>query len=264
MTDYPNLTPVQNKSIQKLLVKKYREREEKFLIEGPHLVEEALKSSWKVEEILVTSSFISNPHARNILKTAEINKTKILKVSESVISKVSDTVTSQGIVAVVIESRLRLQDLWRQRSRDALVVALDGITDPGNVGTIIRSCDWFGVDAVLLGQGTVELYNPKTLRSTMGSIFHIPIFTDVDLDAEIPAARKYGYTLLAATSGGGTPVDKNRVSQKSLVVFGNEARGIRGSLLEMVDDQITIPRFGKAESLNVGTSVGIILGWFRI
>ncbi len=264
MPVYHDLTSAQKKFVQKLLLKKYRGQEGKFIVEGPHLVGEALDSSWRVDDIIMAPSFGSNPHAPKILKRAASKRVRIMETSDSFFRKISDTVASQGIVAVVRESVSGVGDFWLRNEGDAVLVALDGITDPGNVGTIIRSCDWFGVGAVLLGRGTVELYNPKTLRSTMGSIFHLPIYTDVDLESGLSEAKKSGFRVIAAVSSGGAGLKKQFHSGKMLIVFGNEAHGIRPALQEMADEEVTIPRFGRAESLNVAVSAGIILSSVRM
>jgi TrmH family RNA methyltransferase len=264
MTDYPELTQAQKKSFQKLLTKKYRDREKKFLVEGPHVVEEALNSTWRVDQIIMTPAFRSNPHARGILKTAKAKNVKISQLSEAVMVKMSDTVTTQGVVAVVAQQTRDVREFLHQTRKSVLVVALDRIADPGNLGTIIRTCDWFGVDAVMLSKESAELFNSKTLRSTMGSIFHLPIFLDVALETELTSAKRSGYSILATTSSGGTGFDKTMVQKKSVVLFGNEAHGVSSALLRIADYQITIPGFGKAESLNVGISCGIVLGYFRV
>lgn len=259
-----DLTSTLKKSLQKLLLKKYREQEGKFIVEGPHLVEEVLTSSWVVDVVIATPLFRSNPHAPEILKRAANQGVKIAETSDAFFKKITDTVTSQGIAAVVRASKSNVRDIWREDARDAIVAALDGINDPGNVGTIIRTCDWFGVDAVLLGKGTADLFNPKTLRATMGSMFHLPIYFDVDLMAEISSAKKTGFRVVAAVSSGGKGLGKKLVSRKNLIILGNEAHGIHQSLQQMADDEVTIPRFGSAESLNVAISAGIILSWLRM
>ena len=263
MTSFPDLTLREKKFLQKLLLKKYREQEGKFLIEGPHLVEDALDSSWIVDFILLTPAFLKNSHAQNILKSARTKKIRVVQTTESFFKKIVDTVTSQEIVAVVRENRYSPKEFWQRNVHDSFIVALDAVTDPGNLGTIIRAGDWFNMNGILLGRGTVDLYNPKTLRSAMGSVFHLPVIADVDLEAEIVLAKKSGFTVLAAVAAEGKTPDKKVLSQKSIVIFGNEAHGIHASLLKMADIQITIPRFGKAESLNVGISAGIIMGWMR-
>ena len=142
---------------------------------------------------------------------------------------------------------------------NSVVVALDIIGDPGNLGSIIRSADWFGVQAVLLGRQSVDLYNPKVVRSTMGSIFHLPIVQDLDLLAALSHARELGYTIYGADTEGETHFDKVRFAQRSVIVLGNEAWGLSDAVRKLTDVRVAIRRYGSAESLNVGVACGILL-----
>ena len=145
----------------------------------------------------------------------------------------------------------------------SLVVALDRVSDPGNVGTIIRTCDWFGADAVVLDRDTVEFTNPKLTRSTMGSMFHLPVYSDVDLPDIIAKAKKKGFTVYATTLAESKSIP-TKFAGKSIIILGSEAHGVRPELLRQADELLSIPKFGKAESLNVAISCGVILGSWRL
>ena len=132
-------------------------------------------------------------------------------------------------------------------------------SDPGNVGTLIRTADAFGADAVILSDDTVELYNPKVVRSTMGSIFHLPIFDETDLEKTLPELKKRNFKILGTDVREGKSLDRVDFSGKICVLIGNEAEGLNKKLLPLLDDIVQIPIRGKAESLNAAVAGGIIL-----
>ena len=143
------------------------------------------------------------------------------------------------------------------------IVALDEVGDPGNLGTILRTCDWFGVDAVLLSKGCVSLYNEKVVRSTSGSIFHLPIYEDVDLIKTLPELKNNGYTVIA-TGMDGELLTQTLLPNKTVLVLGNEAHGVSDAVKKISDHQVSIPRFGNAESLNVGVACAVFLSQWRL
>jgi RNA methyltransferase, TrmH family len=247
----------------KLTQKKYRLIEQKFIVEGVHLVEEALRSDWSIEAVIVSE--------RGLVK--EIGALERLKISHSVdwyecpgkdFTKLTDTVTSQGIVAIVRQKEYSAEEFWKQFPARSLLVAMDDVADPGNVGTILRTCDWFGVEGVLLSNDSVELFNAKVLRSTMGAVFHLPVFQDAQLSSMLEYARSIGFSIIATVVENGMPLDQYTFPSKSILVLGNEARGISPLVQQLADQFITIPKFGKAESLNVGIACGILLHAARI
>jgi len=246
------------KSYSKLLQKKYRQTDGKFLVEGIHLVEEALKSDWEVEAIVVSDHGLVKEIGK--LESWDVRQDiELLECSEREFNKLTDTVTSQGIVAVVKIKYNTLEGFWEKLPERSIIVALDDVADPGNIGTILRTCDWFGVDGVVLSENSVELYNSKVIRSTMGAIFHLPVFIDVDLRSTIQDARKAGFNVITTVLDGGKPLNKFSFPERSIIVFGNETHGISKEIEQMADASITIPKYGKAESLNVAISCGIIL-----
>ena len=248
----------------KLLQKKYRTKQRRFLIEGMHLVEEALASDWKIDALLVSRSFASRGEYPAIARKAAAKKVPVHDASDRELEKLSDTVTSQGIVGVVQERMVGMDDALSGNSRPTLLVALDSISDPGNLGTIIRTCDWFGVDAVWVNAGTVELYNPKVVRATMGSLFHVPIVVVDDLCRSLEAAKRKGFAILAAVVGGESILTLMPIPARSIILFGNEAHGLSPEVQKLASSAVAIPRFGKAESLNVAVSCAAMLTAFRL
>lgn len=251
-------TQPQLKSFARLSQKKYRRAERKFVVEGVRSVEEALNSGWEIDAVLLSSG--GSDRRADLVETARDKGVPILEVSERDLARLSDTVTSQGVLAIVSARVRKLSELWKGGRRSLLIVALDAVSDPGNVGTIIRTCDWFGADAVLLDPDTAELYNPKVVRSTMGSLFHIPIYDEVNLVDACREAKKNGYTIAVTALEGGSPP---AFDERCLIILGSEARGVKPELLRCADRLVTIPKFGQAESLNVAVSCGVMLGLWR-
>jgi TrmH family RNA methyltransferase len=257
------------KSVARLTQKKFRHEERKFIVEGLRAVEEALESDWRVEMLLVGDPILSKGDAAPAMRSARAKKCPIYEVSAAEIERLSDTITSQGILAVVsIKGDGADKDLSALPNR-AVVVALDGIADPGNAGTMLRTCDWFGVDAVLMGRNSVDLYSPKVVRGAMGSIFHLQILPEVDLLKSVRLARKGGFkvfvTVAPGNSSSTTPLfPMKTLPGKILLIFGNEAHGVSKELMNEADGHISIPKFGRAESLNVAISCGVILGAIRL
>jgi RNA methyltransferase, TrmH family len=143
-----------------------------------------------------------------------------------------------------------------------LVVACDHIGDPGNLGTVLRACDWFGVDAVILSRGCVSLYNEKVIRSTVGSIFHMKVIEEIDFYSQIPIMKENGFRIIATTLNG-KPFNSFQYPSKTVLIFGSEAHGISPELIKLADEELSIPNFGRAESLNVGIACGVFLSQWR-
>jgi RNA methyltransferase, TrmH family len=175
----------------------------------------------------------------------------------SEVESISDTVNSQGIVVAARWNDIK-PDIFLP-AKKAVIIAIDRVADPGNIGTIIRTAAWFGVTGVMLGDGCADLLNPKTVRSTMGAIFQIPICRNVKLPEELPKLKMQGYKIAAATLGGSPEWRNWGAAEKSILVLGSEAHGISREVLAISDIQVTIPRRGIGESLNVAVSAGILL-----
>ena len=264
MKSFPHISQAQLKTYSKLLQKKYRRTEGRFIVEGVHLVEEALSSEWVVDVVLISSKFDGKDVARQIQQRAKSKNVEVVEVTEREIRKLSDAVTVQGVLGVVTVKEEHDEPFWKTLPQKSVVVALDAISDPGNVGTILRTCDWFNVDAVLLSQNSVDVYNPKVVRSTMGAIFHLRIKPETDLTSEVRSAKQEGFHVLVTNVQQGISLDSMKVPQRSFLIFGNEARGVSQELLQGADEIISIPRYGKAESLNVAVSCGIVLSRMKM
>jgi TrmH family RNA methyltransferase len=245
------------KELTKLKTKKGRKTQGRFLIEGMRLCKEMASSNWEADSVFFTSSFQNSPAGKKLLQKFEKKNVKTIPVKSEVVKKISDTVTPQGIIAVVKIKEFSLNELWSEGSN--IILALDAIRDPGNVGTLIRTADAFGIDGVILSSDTVELYNPKVVRSTMGSIFHLPIFDEIDLERTIPQLKRWNFKIYGTDVKEGKDLDKLDYSGTICLLIGNEAEGLSKNLLELSDEIIRIPILGSAESLNASVAGGILL-----
>ncbi len=257
MINLLKITSVNNQKVRdwhKLLDKKGRRELNKYLIEGSKMVEEALLFA---EHDLETIIFNENIEIPNEFYEKLKNKNiELITVSETIIKKLSDTKTPQGIIAVLNNQPLTLEKINLKSKKFILVI--DRINDPGNLGTIIRTADAFGVDLIILSLGSADLYNPKTLRASMGSIFHLPIVLTNLNDAFIKLNAN-NIPILGAVLEATKMVDKFSYADKISLVIGNEANGIDKKWYPYFTDTVKIPMFGKAESLNAGIATAIIV-----
>ncbi len=245
------------KQLLELQTKKGRKLKDKFLIEGARLCQEALQSDWAVDQIYYSQSFKDSQFGKYVLQQAKERKIDTLLVQEKAINKIAETKTPQGVVALVSKKSFLLKPVLIKNPQ--VILGLENIKDPGNLGTIIRTADACGVEAVLLSSGSVEMYNSKVIRTTMGSIFHLKLVDKLNFLEVIPEFKKAGYQIAATLPQNGTRVDQVDFSGKICLLIGNEAFGLSGEMLRLADLKITLPIFGKAESLNAAVASGIIL-----
>ncbi len=256
-----SLTKAEIKYLRSLSRKKCREQEKKFLLEGWRPLQEALGSDFRIEYVAVDKTTEGRTEHRAVLAEAKKKSIAIREISRKELDQVSSTVYAQGILALVHQKEYRLETALSGSA--SLVVAADAVSDPGNLGSMIRSCDWFAANVVLLGKGCVELYNEKVVRTTAGSMFHLPIIQDVDLSSTLKQAKGLGYTIISSSGDGTQSYLDVRMKRQSIFVFGSEAHGISPGVRRISDASLTIPRHGAAESLNVGVACGIVLAHFR-
>ncbi|MGL4739258.1 MAG: TrmH family RNA methyltransferase [Sarcina sp.] len=235
------------KNIKKLKEKKTRMQEGKYLIEGLRFVDEALKSNAKIETILYTEEF-SEKH-RDFLEEKSIEDKIIL--SSPLLKDLSFTGTPQGIMAIVKMENKSL------KSGDT-VVLVDKVQDPGNMGTIIRTAHAIGAAGIITTKGTVDIYNDKTLRSTMGSIFYLPVIEDENLDL-VSKLKSEGYRLVVSSLQGKNDFFAENLSGNIIVAVGNEGNGVSEEVYNLSDVKVKIPMPGNAESLNVAVATSIML-----
>ena len=235
-----------------LLIKKFRQNEEKFIVEGLKTVEEGLNSSYKCDTVFVTPAFIDSfPEVISILKkkTGSVHELKSLDFQ-----KISDTKSPQGIAAVFNKHypKKNINVL-----KEKIIVLIDNVSDPGNLGTILRTCDWFGIYNVLITDESVEYLNPKVIRASMGSIFHLNIYDDIFAN-DLENLKANGYQVICSDIKGKN-IFSYQTNKKSIITFSNESNGPSEMIRSLADEFITIPGKGRAESLNVSSAAAIIL-----
>lgn len=240
------------KYFSSLLIKKFRQQEEKFVVEGLKTVEEGLNSSYKCDAVFVTPAFMDS--FPDLIAILNKKANRVLELRSIDFQKISDTKSPQGISAVFNKNypKKNLNDL-----NDKLIVLIDNISDPGNLGTIIRTCDWFGIYNILITDQSVEYLNPKVIRATMGSIFHLNIYDEI-YENDIANLKNNGYQIIC-TDTKGKNIFSYRTNKKTLVTFSNESIGPSEMIKSLSDDYITIPGKGRAESLNVSSAVSIVI-----
>lgn len=240
------------KYFSSLLIKKFRQQEEKFIVEGLKIVEEGLNSGYKCDAVFVTPAFVDSfPDVVNILNK---RTNRILEIKSIDFQKISDTKSPQGIAAVFNKNypKKNLNEL-----KDKLVVLIDNLSDPGNLGTILRTCDWFGLYNILISDQSVEYLNPKAVRASMGSIFHLNIYDEVFAN-DLSNLKNNGYQIICADIKGKN-IFSYHTNKKSIITFSNESIGPSDIVKNLADDFITIPGKGRAESLNVSSAASIII-----
>jgi RNA methyltransferase, TrmH family len=232
------------KYIQSLGQKKLRDAEGVFIAEGPKIVAElAASGNAVIQEIYAVKEWL-DAHSR------EVQTTGITEVSEDELGKISQLATANQVLAVVKKMEAAPID-----TGNTVSLALDTIQDPGNLGTIIRIADWFGISQVICSPGCADIYNPKVVQATMGSIARVRVLY-TDLTAWL-SLQKDSRIYAAALEGQDIATVKKL--QAGIIVIGNESKGISPGVMELVNVKITIPRKGKAESLNAAVAAGIVL-----
>lgn len=254
------ITSLQNPQVKEwasLHTKKGRDRAHAFLVEGAHLVGEALRSGFEVTTVLYVPGA---PAAGEVQAAVSRSAVPWTALSEQVMGKVADTQTPQGVAAIVQKRSVATEDLFSVRGAGLTraVIAVDAIQDPGNLGTVIRSADAAGAEAVLLGAGTVDLYNPKTIRATMGSLFHLPIVA-CDLYETLRTAQSKGIKIIATSLEATKTCYEASLGGPVCFLLGNEGAGVTPKLQALADDNVIIPMRGAAESLNVAMAATVLL-----
>lgn len=239
------------KEVKKLHKKKFRNETESFLVEGFRFVEEALISSFKIPYIFISES-ARDKYISSDVETMIQEDTEVYLVSDSIFKDLCETVTPQGILAVVKNRKVDFQN------KEGFYILVDRIQDPGNMGTIIRTAHASGALGIITTKGTVDIYNDKTLRSTMGSIFNIPIIEDIDLKL-LNNLKSMGFKLIVSSLDTDNNFYDIDLKTKAIIAVGNEGNGISNEISRLGDEKVKIPMPGGAESLNVAVSAAIMM-----
>jgi RNA methyltransferase, TrmH family len=239
------LSKSQVKYIQSLAQKKFRDADGVFVIEGPKLLEEFLKIN---RDAIINIYALESWTALNIDLGRNL---MVTEVSEIELSKISSLKTPNEVLALVKQRKVDFKPDLNNR----ITIALDSIRDPGNLGTIIRTADWFGVKNIICSKDCADCYNSKVVQSTMGSIGRVNIIYD-DLKTRL---KQYGHINIYAADLDGADVRAMEKPEAGIIVIGNESKGVSPEIEQLVTGKITIPRIGKAESLNAAVATAIIL-----
>jgi RNA methyltransferase, TrmH family len=239
------LSKNETKYIQSLCHKKQRDETKCFIAEGPKLAEELMNSAFEVVHVYATKTYVAK-HS--------ITDFPFTEISEQELERISTLHTPNQVLVIAKQKPPQEAPTFKSQ----LTLVLDGIKDPGNFGTMLRTADWFGIQQIICTHDCVELYNPKVVQSTMGSITRVKVWyedvTNIIADAAVPV---YGALL------NGKNVFKTEAVTEGLLVIGNESKGIRQGVKELITHPITIPKIGGAESLNAAIAAGIIMSVLR-
>jgi TrmH family RNA methyltransferase len=238
----------QVKQWKKLQTRKERDRSGTFLIEGFHLVEEALKQNDHVLEIILSEK-TEMPHSW------DYGEVPVSVVTEEISRQLADTETTQGIFAVCRQPDQKLEG-------GKTFLLIDSVQDPGNLGTMIRTADAAGIDAVIVGKGSVDIYNPKVLRSAQGSHFHLPVLGG-ELSEWMDRLNGEQIPVYGTALENGAVYTEVSPNESFALLVGNEGSGVNKELLARTTQNLYIPIFGKSESLNVAVAAGILLYYLK-
>ncbi len=231
------------KYIQSFAHKKQWEKESVFIVEGPKMVAEAIAAHWPIQKLYALNSWLEQNNTSGI---------EIEEVDEIMLERLSHLQTPNQVLALVQKMPSSIHHYENQ-----LTIVLDGLQDPGNVGTIIRTADWFGIKQIIATEDTVNGYHPKLIQSTMGSCFRIQM-QNMDIDSILSTTKLPIYGALLE----GVSVYDTNLQKKGFLIIGNESKGIRAPSKNFITHPISIPKLGAAESLNAAVAAGILMSRF--
>ncbi|RPF46665.1 TrmH family RNA methyltransferase [Thermodesulfitimonas autotrophica] len=243
------------KALSRLARRRHREKEGKFVAEGPHLVAAALASAWPVEGVYFTPDFAAQKG--EALALAQQRGVPLYELPTEVFSRVAATETPQGVLAVIGIPEVALEALLRPEP--PLILVVDGLQDPGNLGTLIRTAQAAGATGALLLAGTVDLYSPKAVRATAGAVFHLPVVQDLPWAEALRFLQAAGLTLVVADPRGETPFYAADFTGPVALVIGSEGAGPRPEVVKSASRRVFIPMPGGTESLNAAVAGSLLL-----
>ncbi|MCI9016467.1 MAG: RNA methyltransferase [Clostridia bacterium] len=241
------------KNIRKLKEKKYRDSTNKYIIEGIKLIQEAIEEKALIDTIVICEDCVQQKQIEAKV-LYEIAKFNCIYVSSKIFDLITEVTNPQGILAIIDrgESKKELD-----YTKDIILV-LEDIQDPGNLGTILRTADSVGLNQILISKKTADVYNSKVIRSTMGAIFRINIVQTEDLEKNLKEIKKHKFKVMVTSLQAEEDIYEVDYTKK-VIVIGNEAKGVSQQILKLADNKIKIPMIGKTESLNVAVATSIIL-----
>ena len=240
------------KHIKRLKEKKYRDEYEEYVIEGIKLIKEAVQENADIKHIVVCDGCDNSEMIESHLKY-EMARLDFIYVPENIFKLISDVESPQGVLAVI--GKPNKEDI---NLNENLILALDDIQDPGNLGTILRTADSIGLKQILVSKGTADSYNPKVVRSTMGAIFRVKVIECEDLKQTLKGLQDKQYKVMCTSLKAKKTIYQVNYKKK-VIVIGNEANGVSKEIINLADEKVIIPMLGKTESLNASVATGVIL-----
>lgn len=242
------------KNIKKLKEKKYRDLNNEYIIEGIKIIQEAIQENAKIKQIIICDDCEKNSNISQEMMY-EIAKYECIYVTNKIFTSLTDVKNPQGIMAIIEKNYSKEEEIDYNQD---IMVALDDLQDPGNLGTILRTVDSIGINQILVSKGTADSYNPKVVRSTMGAIFRVKIIECEDLEKTLKEIKKHKFEILVTSLQTENSIYDIKYNKK-VIVIGNEANGVEEKIQNMADVKVKIPMLGKTESLNASVATGIIL-----
>ena len=241
------------KKIRSLKEKKYRDIENSYIIEGIKLVKEAIEEKAIIKQIVICEEYI-NTEELDKDTLYEIAKYNVIYVTEKVFKLITDVQNPQGIIAVVEKNNIKKEIDYSQD----IIMVLDGVQDPGNLGTILRTVDSANLKQIILSQGVADPYNPKVVRSTMGAIFRVNIIETENIIDTLEEIKKHKFKVMVTSLDTQNSIYSVNYNKKAIVI-GNEANGVSKEVQAIANEKVKIPMLGKTESLNAAVATGVII-----
>lgn len=241
------------KHIKKLKDKKYRDESNEYIIEGVKLIEEAVKENAKIKKIIVCEDTTRTYEIPTHIMY-EIAKYECVYVTDKIFASITQVTNPQGIMAIIEKGDVDTQIDYTQD----IIVALDDVQDPGNLGTILRTVDSIGLNQIIVSKGTADAFNSKVVRSTMGAIFRVKIIEVENLEQAIKDMRRHHFKLMVTSLQTENSIYDIQFNKK-VIVIGNESNGVSREIQEMADEKAKIPMLGKTESLNASVAAGVVM-----
>lgn len=246
------------KSVKKLKEKKYRDLENAYIVEGIKMVKEAILEKASIKQIIICDDCEKSDSIPKELMY-EIARYDCTYVTNKVFKYISEVQTPQGVLAIIEKNNKSLNSDYSDINyNEDIIVALDDIQDPGNLGTILRTVDSVGLTQILVSRRTADCYNPKVVRSSMGAIFRVKVIECEDLLETLKEVKKNKFKVLVTSLGDSKNIYEMKYNKKVLVI-GNEANGVEERIMKIADEKIKIPMLGRTESLNAAVATGIVL-----
>jgi len=255
-----SLSQIKIKSINKLKQKRYRYSTNSYICEGWRLFTAATESSPKdIIEIVISDTFKNSDYFSKVAEFCTENEIHTFTCTDKIFKSISDEKSPSGILFLVKLKHFEISDLTNITGKNCIY--LENISDPGNLGTIIRTAAWFGVNHILLSTDSVDPFNAKVVRATAGGIFSGNFYLNTNIDSISEFGKKHKYNFIGTTVENGEQLSNWKVSIKNIIFFGNEAHGLTESALKLINKKITVPGSGKMESLNLSVTAGIVLNY---